>query len=161
MSFSSNIFTNLPLVHTQKPGLFGTTTLTLLPRWFVNVFTCDSRTRPLTDSRLRLSLLRRFVHVSARHSRTGSPTDSRIGHLPKLAPLPARDSGLPHVRESASSPNHDPRISRIRESEASHVPGFRKPWVSCPWKTCLKNFVKLNVSRVAGFSEFPNRKKEQ
>jgi hypothetical protein len=26
----------------------------------------------------------------------------------------------------------------------------------CSWKTYLKNFVKLNVSRVTGFPEFPN-----
>jgi hypothetical protein len=111
---------------------------------------------PLTDSRLRLSLLRRFVHVSARDSRTESPTDSRIGHLPKFAPSPARDSELPHVRDSTSSLNHDPRILHIREFEASQVPGFRKSWVCCPWKTCLNNFVKPNVSSVTDLLEFPN-----
>jgi hypothetical protein len=26
-----------------------------------------------------------------------------------------------------------------------------------PWKTYLKNFVKLDVSRVTGFPEFPNK----
>jgi hypothetical protein len=110
----------------SKPGLFGTTTLTLLLRWFVNVFTCDSQTGSPTDSRLRLSLLRWFVNAFARDSRTGSPTDSRTNHLLKFVPLPARGSGLPHVHDSTSSPNHDPRNLRIRESEASQVPGFRK-----------------------------------
>jgi hypothetical protein len=96
------------------------------------------------------------MQVFARDSRTGSPTDSWIGCPPKYAPPPARGSGLPHVRDSISSPHQDSRTSRIREFEASQVPGFRESWVSCSWKTCLKNFVKLSVSRVTGSPEFPN-----
>jgi hypothetical protein len=120
-----------------------------LPNWVFDIFP----NRP--------SLLHRFVHVFACDSRTGSLTDSRIGHLPKFAPPPARDSGLPHVRDPTSSPNQDPRTSHFREFEASQVPGFRKSWVSCPWKTHLKSFVKLNVSRVTSFPEFPNTYHEQ
>jgi hypothetical protein len=49
-----------------------------------------------------------------------------------------------------------PESLHIREFEASQVPGFRKSWIPCSWKTWFENFVKLNVSRVTGFSEFPN-----
>jgi hypothetical protein len=102
------------------------------------------------------SLLHRFLHVFARDFRTGSSTDSRTGLLPKFAPPPAWGSGPPHVRDPITPPNQDSRTSHIREFGASQVPGFRKSWVSRPWKTCLKNFVKLNVTRVTGLPEFSN-----
>jgi hypothetical protein len=44
----------------------------------------------------------------------------------------------------------------IREFKASQVSGFRELWIPWSWKTCFENFVKLNVSRVTGFPEFPN-----
>jgi hypothetical protein len=103
------------------------------------------------------SLLRWFVHVHAPDSRTQPLTDSRIGCSPKFGPSTVQDSGLPHVRDFTSSPNQDSRTLHIREFEASQVPGFRKSWVPCSWKTCFENFAKLNVSRVTGFPEFPNK----
>jgi hypothetical protein len=126
MSFSSNIFTNLPLVHTLNPDFLGQ-----------QLWLCFS---------------------------AGSWMSSHV--IPELGPrqIPelafasssVRDSGLLHVRDPISSPNQDSRTSHIREFEASQVPRFRKSWIPCPWKTCFENFVKLNVSRVTGFPEFPN-----
>jgi hypothetical protein len=84
----------------SKPGLFGTTTLTLL--------------------------LRRFVNFSAHDFRTGLPTDSRISCPPKFVPLPARGSRLPCVHDSESSPIQDPRKSHVCEPEASQVQDSRK-----------------------------------
>jgi hypothetical protein len=77
----------------SKPGLFGTTTLTLL--------------------------LRRFVNFSAHDFQSGLPIDSRISCPPKLAPLPVRGSRLPRVHDSESSPIQDPQNSHVRESEGS------------------------------------------
>jgi hypothetical protein len=113
----------------SKPGLFGTTTLTLL--------------------------LRRFMNSSAHDFRTGPLTDSRISCPPKFVPLPVRGSKLPRIHDSGSSPIQDPRNSHVRESEASQIPDSRKSWIPCSWKIYLKNFVKLNVWRVTGFPEFP------
>jgi hypothetical protein len=78
----------------SKPGLFGTTTLTLLLRRFVNVFTCDSRTRPSTDSRISF----RFFEGSCKSSRV----------IPELSPR--------QIPESVVL-----RSSRHRQLE---VPGF-------------------------------------
>jgi hypothetical protein len=160
MSFSSNIFTNLPLVHTLNPDFldnnfdFASPQVheclhAQLPNWVLDRF-------PNWPS-----LFQRFVDVFARDFRTGFSTDSRIGRTPKFASPPARGSEPPHVRDPNTSPNQDSRTSHIREFEASQAPGFRKSWVPCPWKTCLKNFVKLNVSRVTGFPEFPNNHVEK
>jgi hypothetical protein len=76
--------------------------------------------------------------------------------LSKVRAIDSWDSGLPHVRDSSSSPNQDSRTLHIREFETSQVPGFRESRIPCSWKTCFENFVKLNVSRVTGFPEFPN-----
>jgi hypothetical protein len=84
----------------SKPRLFGTTTLTLL--------------------------LRRFVNFSAHDFRTGLPTDSRISCPSKFVPLPVRGYRLPRVHDSESPPTQDPRNSHIRESKASQVPDSRK-----------------------------------
>jgi hypothetical protein len=53
-------------------------------------------------------------------------------------------------------PNQDSRTLHIREFETSQVPDFWESRIPCSWKTCFENFVKLNVSRVTGFLEFPN-----
>jgi hypothetical protein len=79
----------------SKPGLFGTTTLTLLLRRFANVITRDSRTGSSTDSRIGL---RFFI---------GSCMSSRV--TPDLGPR--------RIPESAVL-----RSSRHRQLE---VPGFR------------------------------------
>jgi hypothetical protein len=79
----------------SKPGLFGTTTLTLLLRRFVNVITRDTRTGSSTDSRIGL---RFFI---------GSCMSSRV--TPDLGPR--------RIPESAVL-----RSSRHRQLE---VPGFR------------------------------------
>jgi hypothetical protein len=155
MSFSYNIFTNLPLVHTQNPDFLGQQLWLcfFVGSWMSSRVTPELGPRQIPESAFA-SL--QFVNVFSRDSRTGSPTDSRISRSSKFAPSPARGSGLLHVRDSTSSPNHDPRTSYIREFEVSQVLGLRKSWVPCPWKTSLKNFVKPNVSRVTGFPEFPN-----
>jgi hypothetical protein len=71
------------------------------------------------------------------------------------------DSGLPHVRDSSSLPNQDPRTLHIREFGTSQVSSFRESRIPCSWKTYFENFVKLNVSRVTGFPEFPNTRGER
>jgi hypothetical protein len=50
---------------------------------------------------------------------------------------------IPELRTFANS-----RLHRFQASENRELPA--------PWKTCFENFVKLNVSRVTGFPEFPN-----
>jgi hypothetical protein len=84
----------------SKPGLFGTTTLSLL--------------------------LRRFVNFSVHDFRTRLPTDSRISCPPKFMPLLVRGSRLSRVHDSESSPIQDPRNSHVCEPEASQVPDSRK-----------------------------------
>jgi hypothetical protein len=98
--------------------------------------------------------------------------DFRIFHPPKFVTSPMRDSWLSrvhdsealqvqdsrksHIRDSEASQVQDSRKSHIRDSEASQVQDSWKSHVPCPWKTYLKNFVKLDVLRVTGFPEFPN-----
>jgi hypothetical protein len=126
--FISHIYKLATSSH-SKPGLFGTTTLTLLLLWFVNFSTHDFRTRLLTDS--------------------------RISCPPKFVTLPVRGSGLSRVHDSESSPIQDPRKSHIRKPEASQVQDSWKSWMPCSWKTYLKNFVKLDVSRWRVFMNSP------
>jgi hypothetical protein len=127
--FISHIYKPATSSH-SKPGLFGTITLTLLLLWFVNFSAHDFRTR--------------------------LPTDSRISCPPKFVTLPVWGSRLSRVHDSESSPTQDPRKSHVREPEASQVQDSRKSWMPCSWKTYLKNFVKLDVSRVMSFPKFPN-----
>jgi hypothetical protein len=97
--FISHIYKPATSSH-SKPGLFGTTTLTLL--------------------------LPRFATFYAHDSRTTLPTDSRISCPPKFVTPPVRGSRLPRVHDFESSPIQDPRKSHICEPEASQVQDSRK-----------------------------------
>jgi hypothetical protein len=79
----------------SKPGLFGTTTLTLLLPWFVDVFTQNSRIRSLTDSRNGL----RFS-ADSRVSQRLSPEQS-LHWIPELEDL--RNPGRQQLRFRASA----------------------------------------------------------
>jgi hypothetical protein len=127
--FIQHIYKPATSLH-SKPRLFGTTTWTLL--------------------------LPRFVNFSAHDFRTGLQTDSRISCPPKFVPSPARGFRLPRVHDSESSPIQDSRIRMFANLKLrrSRTPENRE--FPAPEKTYLKNFVKLNVSRVMGFPEFPN-----
>jgi hypothetical protein len=127
MSFSPNIFTNLPLVHTLNPDFFGTTTLTLLLRRFVNVFTRDSRTRSSTDSRIGL---RFFV---------GSCMNSRM--TPELGPR--------QIPESAVL-----RSSCHRQLE---VPGFRMFATPFLYRIKIPELHTFTNSRLHRFQASENR----
>jgi hypothetical protein len=97
--FTSHIYKPATSSH-SKPGLFGTTTLTLL--------------------------LPRFVNFSAHDFRTRLLIDSRISCPPKFVTLPVRGSRLPCVHDPESSPIQDPRKSCVCEPEASQVQDSRK-----------------------------------
>jgi hypothetical protein len=79
----------------SKPGLFGTTTLTLLLPWFVDVFTRNSWIRSLTDSRSGL----RFSAGSCVSQRL-SPEQS-LHWIPESENL--RNSGRQQLRFRASA----------------------------------------------------------
>jgi hypothetical protein len=81
----------------SKPGLFGTTTLTLLLPWFVNVSARDFRTRSSTDSR------------SGSCSPAGSCVPSRL----------SPEQSLHQIPESADLRNSDHQQLRFRASACS------------------------------------------
>jgi hypothetical protein len=153
--FIQHIYKSATSSH-SKPELFGTTTLTLLLSRFVNVFAWNSRTGSSTVSRIGL-------HFSA-----GSRMSTRLTpelsprQIPELAAL--RSSGHRQLEILGFRMFVTPLLHRIKipelcifaKSEASQVPGFRQSRIPCSWKTCFKNFVKLSVSRVTSFTEFPN-----
>jgi hypothetical protein len=97
--FISHIYKPATSSH-SKPGLFGTTTLTLLLLWFVNFSGYDFRTR--------------------------LPSDSRISCPPKFVTLPVRGSRLSCAHDSESSLIQDPRKLHVCEPKASHVRDSRK-----------------------------------
>jgi hypothetical protein len=92
----------------------------------------------------------RFVRVLAPESRTESSPDFRIGKSPKFGPSTVEIPGF-HV--FMTPPLH--RI-KVPEFETSQVPDFLDSRIPCSWKTYFENSVKLDVSRVTCFPEFPN-----
>jgi hypothetical protein len=141
MSFSSHIFTSLPLVHTPNPDFLGRQhwlCFSLVREFPVR----DFWNRLLADSRIFCPP--KFV--------TSPVRDSRLTRVHDSEALQVQDSREPHVRDSEASQAQDSGKSHVRDSEASQVQDSWKSHVPCPWKTYLKNFVKLDVSRVTGFS---------
>jgi hypothetical protein len=69
-----------------------------------------------------------------------------------------RQLEVPGFRMSVTLFLHEPRFPNFTLSRIRGFTGSRLPKIVSflPLKTCLKNFVKLNVSRVTGFPEFPN-----
>jgi hypothetical protein len=128
--------------------------LTLLLRQFVNVFTRDSRTGSSTDSRIGL----RFFIGSCMSSRvTPEPGPRQIPESAVLRSSRHRQLEVPGFRMFVTPflyrikiPElHTFVISRLHRFQASENREF-------PALEKHKNFVKLNVSRVTGFPEFPN-----
>jgi hypothetical protein len=155
MSFSCNIFTNPPLVHTLNPDFLGQQLwLCFSPgSWMSSRETPELGPEQIPELAFASPLVRACP-------RAWFP-NLALDRFPNQPSSEVRATDSSRLRASAcdplSSPNQDSRTSHIRESEASQVPGFRKSWIPCPWKTCFENLVKLNVSRVTGFPEFPNR----
>jgi hypothetical protein len=106
----------------------------------------DFRTRLLPDS--RNSRPPKFVTPPVR--------GSRLSHVHDSETSPIQDSRKSHVCEPEASQVQDSRKSPVRDPEASLLPRFLKIVNFLPLKTYLKNFVKLDVSRVTGFPKFPN-----
>jgi hypothetical protein len=155
LSFLPNIFTNLPLVHTLNPDFLGLQLwLCFSPgSWISSHETPELGLRQIPELVLTPPLVRGC-------SRAWSPNRVFIRfpnrQFSEVRAIVRWDSGLPHTCDSASLPNQDSRTQHIREFETSQVPGSRESRIPCSWKTYFKNFVKLNVSRVTGFPEFPN-----
>jgi hypothetical protein len=153
-------FTSLPLVHTLNPDFLG------LQLWLC--FSRDSWMSPPETSELGLLQIPEVALTSQQVRacpRAWAPNRVFIRfpnrQISEIRTINSWDSGLPHVHDSASSPNRtesssDSRILHIREFGTSQVPDFRESRVPCSWKTYFENSVKLDVSRVTGFPEFPN-----
>jgi hypothetical protein len=155
MSFSSNIFTNLPLVHTQNPDFLGQQLWLCFSvgSWMSSRVTPEPGPRQIPDFAFR------FFEDSCMSPRV----------IPVLSPdrLPNRPSS--EVRAIASSRFWASACSWLHlftelwspNFTHSRIRGFTGPRLPkivsfLSLKTCLKNFVILNVSRVTGFPEFPN-----
>jgi hypothetical protein len=151
MSFTSHTFTSLPLVHTLNPD-FWDDNFDFASCWFVNILIQEV-----------------FTH---RDSRTRSPTYSRISQIPEVRGFAG--SWLWVFTNSQLQGRAGSRLraiarSRLRDFESSGVQLTAHSWLrdfvnsrlqifvsSLPLKTCITNFINLNVSRVTGFPEFPN-----
>jgi hypothetical protein len=123
MSFSCNIFTSLPPVHTQNPDFLGRQLWLCFfaGSWISPCMTSELDPRKIPES------------IALRGSRHRQPE-------------------IPGFRVSATPcPTSEPRSPNFACSRIWSFAGSRL------WKTHLKNFVKVNVSRVSGFPEFPNK----
>jgi hypothetical protein len=101
-------------------------------------------------------LLRRFVNVFTRDSRTGSPTDSRISRPPKFAPCQLEVPSFcmfatPRLHRITILELHTFANSRLRRFQASENRKF-----PVPEKHVSRTLLSPDVSRVTGFPEFPN-----
>jgi hypothetical protein len=145
MSFSFHTFTSLPLVHTLNPNFLG---------WQLGLCFSPVREFPRswlpnqTSDRSRISRLMKFVISPVRDSWKSRVRDSEASQV--------QDSRKSHVRDFEASQVQDSWKSHVRDSEASQVQDYWKSQMLCPWKTYLRNFVKLDVLRVTGFPEFLN-----
>jgi hypothetical protein len=155
MSFPPYTFTSLPLVHTLNPDFLG-------PQLWL-CFSRDSWMSSPEISELRLLQIPEVALASqqVRACPCAWVPNRVFIRFPNRQNSEVRtingwDSGLPHVHDSASSPNQDSRTLHIREFETPQVPDFRESRIPCSWKTYFENSVKLDVSRVTGFPEFPN-----
>jgi hypothetical protein len=145
MSFSSHTFTSLSLVHTPNPDFLGR-----------QLWLCFSLVREFPRSRLPNQTSDRFPNFSSSKVRDFASSrfqtfacswlrgfaDSRF---PKIACLRLRGFAGPRF----------PKIACLRLLGFAG-PRFRKIASALSLKTYLKNFVKLDVSRVTDFLEFPN-----
>jgi hypothetical protein len=140
MSFpTQHIYKSATSSH-SKPGLFGTTTLTLLLPWFVNVFAQNPRTRSSTDSR------------SGSCFSTGSCVSTRLSPEQSLHQTP--ESEVPRSSDHQQLSFRAPACSwlclfiesrlpnsahsRIRNFSGSRLPRIANPLLlkNMLWKLC-------------------------
>jgi hypothetical protein len=145
MSFSSHTFTSLPLVHTLNPDFLGR-----------QLWLCFSLVREFPCSWLQNQTSDRFLNFPLLKFVTSPVRDSRLSHVHDSESSQVQDSWKSRIRDPEASPVRDSWKSHVRDSEASRIQDSWKSRMLCPWKTHHKNFVKLDVSRVTGFPEFPN-----
>jgi hypothetical protein len=105
--FIPHIYKSATCSH-SKPGLFGTTTLTLLLPWFVNVLAWNFRTRSSTDSRI------------SRSPKFGPSTVEIPGFRMFVTPPPHRIK-IPELCTFANS-----RLRRFQVSENREFPAPEK-----------------------------------
>jgi hypothetical protein len=161
MSFSSHTFTSLPLVHTPNPDFLGR-----------QLWLCFSLVREFPRSRLPNQTSDRFPNFPSSEVRdfTGSRfqtfacswlrgfADSRF---PKIACPRLQGFAGPRFLKVACSRLRGFTGQRFLKIACSRLRGFAGPRFlkitnALSLKTYLKNFVKLDVSRVTNFPEFPN-----
>jgi hypothetical protein len=128
-----------------KPGLLGRQLRLCFS--LVREFPCSWLPNQTSDIFLNFRLLK-FVTSPVRDYRLSHVRDSEVSQV--------QASWKSRVRDPEDSPVRDSRKSHVRDSEASQIQDSWKSRMLCPWKTHLKNFVKLDVSRVTGFPEFSN-----
>jgi hypothetical protein len=135
-----------------KPGLFETTTLTLLlasSRMFS--FRKSSRTVIPELVLQYIPECQRFPKFVA--SQVHNLESSRIRQLQGLAGSRLRAIACSRLRDFESSGVQFTAHSWLRDFANSRLQIFMS---SLPLKTCITNFISLDVSRVTSFHEFPN-----
>jgi hypothetical protein len=82
--------------------------------------------------------------------------DSRSSHIRDFGASQVQDSRSSHIRDFEALQVQDSRSSHILHFEASAGSRFQIFVNSVFLKTHYMNFIYLDVSRVTGFTEFPN-----
>jgi hypothetical protein len=159
MSFTSHTFTSLPLVHTLNSDFLRrqlwlcfllvrecSRSGSLHAPWFPNSF---SNIFPnFADS--RSSWLRRFMALSLHEFATSGLSRFKTPRLREFGSPVHRAFLTPRLRGFTAH-------SWLRDFVDSRLQIFVS---SLPLKTCITNFINLDVSRVTGFHEFPNKEPE-
>jgi hypothetical protein len=155
LSFSSNIFTNLPLVHTLNPDFLGQQLWLCFPpsSWMSSRETPELGLQQFPELAFASPLVRACPRARL--------PNSALDKFPNRPFSEVRAIDTSRFRAPACSWLHFFTESRFPNFAHSRIRGFtgsRLPTIvnSLLLKTCLENFVKLNVSRVTGFPEFPN-----
>jgi hypothetical protein len=145
MSFSSHTFTSLPLVHTPNPNFLGR-----------QLWLFFSLVREFPRSRLPNQTSDRFPNFPSPEVRDFAGSRFQTFACSRLQGF--ADSRFPKIACSRPRGFTGPRFLKIACPRLQGFTGsrFLKIANALPLKTYLKNFVKLDVSRVAGFPEFPN-----
>jgi hypothetical protein len=143
MSFTSHIFISLPLVHTLNPDFL---------RW--QLWLCFLLVRESPRSRKPHAL---WLPNSSSITFPNS-TDSRSSWLYRFMALSLHEfatSGLSRFEIPSHCTFATPRLREFGTQTTAHsrLLDFMS---SLPLKTCITNFINLDVSRVTSFHEFPN-----
>jgi hypothetical protein len=171
MSSTSHTFTSLPLVHTLNPDFLrrhlwlcfllvreSSRSGNLRAPWLPNL--TFSRFPNFTDS--RISWLCRFMASSLYEFATPKLRrfkipDHRVLATPRLRRFKIPDIARSRLRDFAGSRFQAIVRSRLWDFAGS---GLQIVASSLLLKTYFTNFINLDVSRVTGFPEFPNRIEE-